>query len=184
MSTTPPPPPDRPTEPLRPARIVPEPVPAAAVMQERVVAPVPDSSAILVRLEDALDSLRMGLIVVGLLAAAALGVAIYALLHDDTGTRGGSRSGLASDARVSRVNDRVDRLSRQVQGLRQARPAATGGAGAGVSARVDALESTVKTLSARPAPKDPTQAIAQLSGRIDDLRSDVDALKQAQSTTP
>ncbi|MDX6721010.1 MAG: hypothetical protein QOJ63_3264, partial [Solirubrobacteraceae bacterium] len=44
--------------------------------------------------------------------------------------------------------------------------------------------STVKTLSARPAPKDPTQAIAQLSGRIDDLRSDVDALKQAQSTSP
>ena len=190
MSTPPPPPPDRPTEPLRPARIVPEPAPPpapppAAVVQERVVAPMPDSSAILVRLEDAVDSLRMGLIVVGLIAAAALGVAIYALLHnDDAATNSGSRSGLASDARVSRVNDRVDRLSRQVQGLRQPRAAATGGAGADVSARVAALERTVRTLSARPAPKDPTQALTQLSGRIDDLRSDVDALKQAQSTTP
>jgi len=185
MSTPPPPPPDRPTEQLRPAPIVPEPAPAAPVVQERVVAPLPDSSAILVRLEDAVDSLRTGLIVVGLLAVAALAVAIYAVAKEDESTSGGSRSGLASDTRVSRVDDRVDRLSRQVQSLRaQGRPALTGGAGSDVADRVDALERTVQRLASRPAPKDATQAIQQLSGRIDELRSDLDALEQAQPTAP
>lgn len=164
MSTTPPP--DRPTERLQPSP------PPSPVYEERVV----DPNGILVRLEDAIGSLRTGLVVVGVIGVAALGVAIYALLADDEG-RDGSRSGLATDSRVSQLDDRIDRISRQVQDLR------SGGAGssAEVEDRVEALERTVRTLADRPS-ADPQQAIDQLSGRIDDIARDVDELKQAPPT--
>src|SRR5919107_6433622 len=114
MSTNPPPPPpDRPTQRLQPTA----PPPPPPVYEERVVAPAADPNAILLRLEDAINSLRTGLMVVGVIAVAALGVAIYALMKDDDAD-GASRSGLASDQRVSRLDDRVDRISRQVQSLR------------------------------------------------------------------
>lgn len=169
MSTTPPP--DRPTERLRPS-------PPQPVYEERVVTPAVDPNIILLRLEDAIGSLRTGLMVVGVIAVAALGVAIYALTKaDDSGS--GSTRGLATDSRVSQLDDRIDRLSRQVQGLRA-------GAGSGSDAvddRVSALEKTVETLAERPS-ADPQQAVDQLSGRIDDLAQDVEALKQAQSQAP
>ena len=131
---------------------------------------------ILLRLEDAVRSLRTGLMVVGVIAVAALGVGIYALMQADDDATGGSRSGLASDSRVSQLDDRIDRISRQVQGLR----AAGGGAdGDAVEGRVAALEKTVQTLADRPS-TDPQQAIDQLSGRIDDIAEDVQALQQAQ----
>ena len=164
-----PPPPDRPTE-----RLAPTP-PPPPVYEERGVAPAVDSNAVLLRIEDSIGSLRTGLMIVGVIAVAALGVAIYALMQDDDGG-GGSRNGLASDSRVSRLDDRIDRISRQVQGLRA-------GAGTGddaVEDRVAALERTVETLADRPS-TDPQQAIDQLSGRIDDLAQDVEAL-QAQPT--
>ena len=131
---------------------------------------------ILLRLEDAVRSLRTGLMVVGVIAVAALGVGIYALMKADDDATGGSRSGLASDSRVSQLDERIDRISRQVQGLR----AAGGGAdGDAVEGRVAALEKTVQTLADRPS-TDPQQAIDQLSGRIDDIAEDVQALQQAQ----
>jgi hypothetical protein len=133
-----------------------------------------DSNVILMRLEDSVATLRTGLMVVGVLAVAAIGVAIYALLSMETD---GSSSGVASAARVSQLEDRVDRLSRQLE-------APGGGAAGDVGAlgeRVAALERTVKTLASRPS-TDPTQAIEQLSGRIDELSGDVEQLKQSQPT--
>jgi len=173
MSTTPPP--DRPTERIPP--VAPAPV-QRPVYEERVVTPAVDPSLVLLRLEDAIGSVRTGLMIVGVIAVAALGVAIYALTKaGDSG--GGSRKGLATNARVSQLSDRIDRLSRQVQGLRSG----GGTSSDAVNARVDALEKTIKTLASRPA-ADPQQAIDQLSGRIDDIAKNVDALKQAQSTAP
>lgn len=177
---TTPPPTDRPTEPLRPLR------PTPPVVEERYVAPSADP--ILVRLEDAVASLRTWLAIVGLLAVVALGVGIYALVaKNDTSSRG-SRSELATDQRVSRVDDRVDRLKSQVQSLRSALASSSGASGAGadtaaLSDRVDQLEQTSKTLAARPA-TDSSQAVKQLSGRIDDLARDVEQLKQQSTTTP
>jgi hypothetical protein len=177
-------PPDRPTEPLRPLQPTPPPV-----VEERVVTPVADSSFVLARLEDAVASLRTWLAVVALLSLVALGVGIYALTRQNDNSSGGSRSGLATDKRVSRVNDRVDRLSRQMQSLRASR-AAAGSAGssadtdtAALSDRIDALESTVKTLAGRSAP-DATQAVKELSGRIDKIAQDVEQLKQDQAAAP
>ena len=169
MSTTPPP--DRPTERLRPS----------PAYDERPVTPAADPNIVLLRLEDALGSLRTGLMIVGVIAVAALGVAIYALMKSDE-SGGGSRSGLASDARVSQLDERIDRISRQVQDER-AGGADTGGASAAVDDRVAALEKTVKTLADRPS-TDPQAAIDQLSERIDDVARDVEALQQAPSQTP
>lgn len=167
MSTNPPPP-DRPTERLRPSP------PPPPVYEERVATAGVDADAILLRLEDAIGSLRTGLMIVGVLAVAALGVAIYSLMQDDD-EGGGSRSGLATDSRVSDLDDRVDRISRQVQGLRSG-----DNAGGDVpEERVAALEETVKDLAERPS-ADPQEAIDELSTRIDDIAQDVEQLKSAQ----
>jgi hypothetical protein len=164
-------PPDRPTE-----RLQPQP-PPQPVYEERVVSPAVDTHAVLLRLEDAVQSLRTGLMIVGVIAVAALGVAIYALMSDEDGGTG-SRSGLATDSRVSQIDDRVDRISRQVQDLRSG-----GGSddeAAALGDRVEALENTVKELADRPAPGDATQAVQELSDRIDDVSADVEQLKSAQ----
>lgn len=156
---------------------------APPVDREPVVAPAVDPNLILVRLEDAVASLRTWLAVVGVLAIVALGVAIYALTRD-ANTSSGSRKGLADNERVTRVSDRVDRLSRQLQSVRASRRAAGAGAGADSAAlgtRLDALQSTVRTLSSRPS-TDATQAVTALSSRLDTLSRDVDQLKQAQAT--
>ncbi len=140
--------------------------------------PAADPNVVFLRLEDAIGSLRTGLMVVGVIAVAALGVAIYALTKaDDPGAA--SNAGAASDARVSQLDDRIDRLSRQVQDLRSG----AGASGDAVDTRVEALEKTVKTLAERPS-ADPQQAIDQLSERIDDIAQDVEALKQTQPQTP
>lgn len=165
-------PPDRPTEPLRPIP------PRQPIVEERVVSSAADPNAVLLRLEDAVDSLRTGLMIVGVIAVAALGVAIYALMKEDDGGSD-SRRGLASDARVSQLDSRIDRLSRQVQDARS--DARQGASAAAVGDRVDALETAVKELADRPAPGDATQAVQELSDRIDDVAADVERLKTTQA---
>lgn len=192
---TTPPPPDRPTQPLprsRPAPVAAEPplgpAPVAAepplgpapVVRERVATPVVDPTVILLRLEDTIDALRTWLVVVGLVAVAALGVALYAVLDDDTSSSIGSTRGAASDERVTQIETRVDRLSRQVQDLR------SGGSAddtAALANRIDSLEKSVKSQSGQPATSGTQQAIDELSGRIDDIAGDVRQLKEAQTTT-
>ena len=163
MSTTPP---DRPTQ---------RPRPSPPDYDERGVPPGGDANVVLQRLEHALGSLRTGLMVVGVIAVAALGVAAYALIKAGDEVAGGSGDGGASSERVSRLDDRVDRLSRQVQDAR----AGGESSGDGLEDRVAALERTAKTLAERPS-TDPQQAIDQLSERIDDVTEDVEALQQAQ----
>ena len=147
------------------------------------MAPAADPGFALARLEDAVASLRMWLAVVGLLAVVALGASIYALTREDD-TSNGSRRGLASDERVSRLDDRVDRLSRQLQSVRASGAASKDDADtAALGDRMDELEKAVQQLSERPA-TDATQAVEELSGRIDDLARDVEQLKQQAQTTP
>jgi hypothetical protein len=145
------------------------------VYEQRGAAPGVDPNVILVRLEDAVGSLRTGLTIVGVIAVAALAVAIYALVQANDSSSAGSRNGLATDSRVSQLEDRVDRLSRQVQDLRSG-----GGSSAALDSRIAALERTVKTLASRPS-TDPTPAIDELSGRVNALSQDVEQLKQTQT---
>lgn len=141
------------------------------------MAPATDPNAILLRLEDSLNSLRTGLMIVGVIAVAALGVAIYALMKDDEG--GAASGNAASESRVSQIDDRVDRLSRQVQDVRS--DVRGGGDTDELGDRVEALENTVKELAERPAPGDATQAVQELSDRIDDVSAEVEELKSAQA---
>jgi TolA-binding protein len=173
MSTTPPP--DRPTERLQPAAPPPQ--------YERVVQPgVPvatDATLLFARLEDAISSLRTALVVVGVLAVAALGLALYAVLHDSGST--GTTRGAASADRVARLDDRVDRLSRQVQQLR------SGSAGApALTRRLDELSRQVAALRSQggsdAASQDTAQGLQDLNQRVDDLSRRVDELSQAPTT--
>jgi hypothetical protein len=183
MSTTPPP--DRPTERLQPTAPPPPEMPPPVSYARPVDPGVPvatDPNLLFVRLEDSIASLRTALVFVGILAVLALGVGIYALVKDDGKT--GTTRGAASDARVTRVNDRVSRLSRQVQSLRSG-----GTSPAALATRVDALSRSVTALrtsqaSGANAAPDPTKAIQDLSTRIDDLDRQIQALKQGQTTTP
>ena len=144
-----------------------------------VAAPAVDPNVILLRLEDAIEALRTWLVVVGVLALAALCVAVYALATDDEGDGrgGGSQTGLASDERVSQLENRIDRISRQVQGLRSD---AGSSDTAEIGDRIEALERRVESLPAGGSGDDATQAVEQLSGRVDELSKDIDELKSAQ----
>lgn len=171
-SIPPPPPPERPTEQI----YVP---PAEPLVRERVLAAPPLEAGLLAA---RLSSLQTWLAIVALIAVAAIAVAIYALTRDNKATT----SAGASDARVTQLDARVNSLSSQVKSLR---PGAGAGAAsssttAALGTRVGALEHSVSTLTSRPAAADPTQAISQLSTRVDTLASQVAALKQAPPQTP
>jgi polyhydroxyalkanoate synthesis regulator phasin len=167
MSTTPPP--DRPTERLQPTPPPPQ--------YERAVEPRAPMAADATLLITAISSLRTWLVLVAVLAVAAVGLGLYAVLRNDNGTTRGS----ASADRVARLNDRVDRLSRQVRQLRSA----SSGTSA-LSRRVDALSRQIAALRSQGAngssPTDPTQAIQDLNKRVDDLSRQVQQLGQAQTT--
>ncbi len=144
MSTDPPPPSDRSTEPLRPRE---------PVVREHVAEEVIDPG-LLERLEDAVRSLRTALALVGVLATVALGVAIYALTETDDGEA--SRDG-ASRERVSRLDERVDRLSRQLQRTR----ARDGG---------DAEESDLRSLQQQLERRASTGEVEQLRSSLQRLQ--------------
>lgn len=181
MST--PPPPDPPTQRLQPSPPPPETPPPPAY--ERTVEPgVPvasDPSLLIVRLEDAVHSLRTAVAFVGVLSVLALGLALYALLQDD-GSDGRADRGAASNERVSNLDDRVDRLSRQAQSVRAA--VRSDDDTTELSDRVDALSRQVQSVRGQAgsaAAPDATQAIEQLDQRLDDLGQRVDELSQNQT---
>jgi outer membrane murein-binding lipoprotein Lpp len=141
-----------------------------------------DPNLLLVRLQDTIASLRTALAFVGVLAVVALGVALYTLLKNDTNGRSGR--GAASNARVTNLSNRVDRLSRQIQSAR----AGSSGSAAGLSTRVSTLSRSVSALRSQvastPQATDPTKALQDLSTRIDTLDKQVQTLSsQAQTTT-
>jgi polyhydroxyalkanoate synthesis regulator phasin len=181
MSTVPPPePPTRRIDPVAPPPPVYEERP---VYQERVVDPV-DPNLMFVRLEDAISSLRTGLVFVGVLTVLAIGLAIYAITQtNDDNTNAGTRAG-ASSQRVATLDDRVDRLSRQVQ---QARADAR--AAQALTTRIDSLSRSVSALRAQgagggAAASEVTSAITALDKRLDTVEQQVQDLNTNQTTTP
>jgi len=180
MSTTPPPP-DRPTEPLPPA--------GAPSVRERVVdEPVAAADPLVfARLEDSLRSLRTAVVLLGLLSVAALAVAVYALINSQEADRGSASSG-----RVARLDDRVDKLSRDLQRTRQSTSGTADRSDVdqvqrSVSEKADAedvrsLQRTVAKLQAQVADAgsndDTNAALDQIDQRLDDLSRQ---LRQVQS---
>jgi hypothetical protein len=187
MSTAPPPP-DGPTEPLPPAdaprvreRLVEEPVVPAAD-------PLP-----IVHFEDALRSLRTAVVLLGLLSVAALGVAVYALIKGQEADRGSAGSG-----RVSRLEDRVDRLSRDLQRTRESTRGTADAADVNRlqtrlgdkadAADVGKLQRTVAKLETQVAQSqsktDTSTALDQVDQRLDDVSRQVRELQDTQQTSP
>ena len=103
VSTPPPPedPPEEPTRPLPPAT----PPPARVGVEREVAAPVEDPYRTELLL-DQLRSLRTALAIVGVIAVAALAVAVYAVLTKDEVSDAGAG---ASSQQVADLADRVTR---------------------------------------------------------------------------
>lgn len=171
------PPSDRPTQHLRPG-------PPLERERERLVER--HDPLILERLEEAVRSLRTAVMLLGALAAIALGVAVYAVIKADDAEDDGGRSG-ASRGRVAELDDRVDRLSRQVRSLRGSNSGdADSGdleslrgeiSGRATKAQVDELSSRIDELGEGGSGGD----TAALEERLDTLAEQVEELQTSQT---
>ena len=177
-----------PEDPTR--RLAPEPPPPPrhpypherAVVEEEVVTG-PDRLDMLM---DDLRSLRTALILTGLLALAALGVGLWALLtnDDDEGTRDGLRARVSQlDERVEELEQRqrraseesdVARLQRQLEQTRQAAQAARASAASAAGAN-EQLRGQLSDLAEQN--EQLAEQNTQLAGRIDQLSDAVDELR-------
>jgi hypothetical protein len=165
------------------------------VVRERYVEePLVEADPLAVaRVGDALRSLRTAVVLLGLLSVAALGLAVYALMQSQEADRGSASSG-----RVARLDDRVDRLSRDVQRTRES---TTGTAdqsdvnqvqdelsGKASSSDVRKLERTVGKLQTEVADAksndDTTAALDQVDQRLDDMSRQLRELQANQQTSP
>ena len=105
---------DDPTRPLPPTDPrIPPPRPGAPLVSERVV--VDGDLHWRQEIIDRLASLRTAVVLVAILAAAALGVGLWALVKADDNATSGRRA--ASAARVSALEQRVDALENRVGDL-------------------------------------------------------------------
>lgn len=180
---------DQPTQ-----HLAPTPVPAA---RPRVPAdglaprgPV-DGGQAFADLAASVRAMRNALVGIGLATLLALVVGIYALSEARKDDGPG-----ASSARVSQLDDRVDRLSRQLQKLRSGPSSADNAdvdalrqqlSGTAKASDVESLRSAVDKLRAQPASgdSDGTQtAIDDISGRVDELAAAVKQLQQEPQTAP
>lgn len=189
MSTEPPYPDEQPT-----TRI---PAPAAPV-RARVPAGPPVAETAVVdalavdRLAAAISSLRTMLAFVGVISLAALALGAYAL-HKATQDDGKG----ASRARVARLDDRVTRLSRQVQSTRASSGTSASASevsalqkqvnGAAKASDVQKLSDSVAKLSAASSSAggsgtNQSTAISTLSQRVDKLSQQVQTLQQSSGS--
>jgi outer membrane murein-binding lipoprotein Lpp len=129
---------------------------------------------------DELRSLKRALALVGVIAIAALGVALWALL--DQQDSGDGTSG-ASSERVSRLEDRVDELEGDVE------DAASDESVSRLRQEQEDLAEQVGQLSEQSSGSDSQEAVDQLEQQVEDLGGRVDDLEQQQDaggteTTP
>jgi len=159
--------------PEEPTRRIPR---ARPIATEREVVHTAPEQTLWAEVLDRLGSVRAGLVAVTVLALAALGVALWALLNP-TGNR--DQDG-ASRVRVERLADRVDRLESQVG---QVAPAGSVAAirdrERALERRVQGLEATVqKGAAAGQNVEQLTTAVQALQDSVDSLDQRVQALEQ------
>lgn len=168
-------PPERP--PQRPAGVPPpEDVPTRVFEPSEPVRPVAAVSP-----EPAfwtLDSLRTGLAVVGVLAVAALGVAVWALLRDHSPRRAVVRSG-PPPAQLAALTREVQTLSAEVRALRKSSATAARNAAA-ADRGVAQLKSSARKTSARSAGT--AQQVSRLQTQVNKLSSQVAQLRSRQQS--
>jgi outer membrane murein-binding lipoprotein Lpp len=161
--------------PEEPTRRIP---PARPIATEREVVRTAPEETLWAEVLDRLSSVRAGLVVVTVLALAALGVALWAVL-EDPGDQ--DRQG-ASPVRVERLADRVDRLESQV-----GEAASEGGVAAirdeqrAVQRRVQAVEATVaQSRTAKQDLENMAADVHALEASVEALDQRIEALEQQQ----
>jgi hypothetical protein len=143
--------------------------PARPVATERAVVRTAPEETLWAEVLDRLGSVRTGLFVVAVIALAALGVALWALL-DDTGDADRED---ASRVRVERLADRVDRLeSRLGEAASEGGVAAIRDGQRALERRVQTLEATVE--ESRAAAQD----LEEIAAAVEALQDSVEALEQ------
>jgi cytochrome oxidase Cu insertion factor (SCO1/SenC/PrrC family) len=159
--------------PEEPTRAIP---PARPIATERTVVRTESEERLWAEVLDRLGSLRAGLLVVGVIALAALGVALWALLDNDADREDASR------VRVERLADRVDRLESQVSDT-----ASEGGLAAirdrqaALQRRVQALRVTVdESRAAIQDVEETAAAVEALQDSVDGLEQRLEAVEQQQ----
>ncbi len=175
----------------QPTRILRQPVDPDAPARYVAAGPVGVDPDWADRTEDRLRSLQGLLALASVLALAALGVGIWALVDDDGDDS--SREG-ASRARVVALSDRVERLESRAD-----RPAPASTAGQASEADLDALEDDVAALKSQVAAGGDgggesgdaatEQSVSALATRVDELAGQVDELRMqppadGTATTP
>ena len=152
--------------------------PARPIATERAVVRTVPEETLWAEVLDRLGSVRTGLVVVALIALAALGVALWALLDD----AGDSDRQDASRVRVERLADRVDRLESQVgEAASQGGVAAIRDGQRALQRRVQALEAPVE--ESRAAAEDVQEiaaSIVALQDSVEALEQRMDVLEQQQ----
>ena len=166
MSTPPPPedPPEEPTRPLPPAT----PPPARVGVERELAAPVEDPYRTELLL-DQLRSFRTALAIVGVIAVAALAVAVYAVLTKDEVSDAGAG---ASSQQVADLADRVDALEADVKTR-------------ATKNQVSQLSDDVKALSDdvdKAAKQSESAASSDNGGTDEQARSSIDKLDQSVQT--
>lgn len=170
---------DPPTEPLRPrAPLHPADagVPVAATVDPAWTA----------QLEDQIRSLKGLAALLTVLTLAALGLAAWAIIRDDDTEAG------PSQARVARIDEKVDRLEQRVGGDTAAAKAAPSTSDLDAKADAADVEALRKEVAAAKADAKAAsgasstdagaspEAVTALDGRIDQLEKDVEELRTAQ----
>ena len=139
------------------------------------------------RVEEQIRKLKQLAAVLGLLAALATGLALWALLDDDEGGDGRG----ASRASVSRLDDRVDRLENRlgnaseendISNVREdLQDKANKEDVANLQGEVEQLRQAVARAGRGD---DSAQAVEELSARVDQLEQDVQELQREQEQQP
>jgi TolA-binding protein len=169
-------PPEEPTSRLPPAQ---EPPPR--VREREYLGPEDDGTrGLLVELQDQVRSLRTAVVLLGLLAVVALGIAAWALVKsNDANNNDNAQSGnAASAARVSKLEDRVSSLETKVDNR------ATKGDLNDLETQQKDLADRVSKLESKSgqtqnaASKD---AVNQVSQDVQDLQKRVDDLEKQQA---
>ena len=134
-------------------------------VEREVAAPVEDPYRTELLL-DQLRSLRTALAIVGLIAVAALAVAVYAVLTKDEVSDAGAG---ASSQQVADLDDRVDALEADVKTR-------------ATKNQVSQLSDDVKALSDKVAKQSESAASSDNGGTDEQARSSIDKLEQSVQT--
>ena len=150
---------------------------------EREVTVAPDDYVWREEVIDRLNSLRTAVVLLGIVAVAALGIALWALLTQEE--EGDARRG-ASVSQVRDLEQRVDNLEQELDNV------PSRGAVSQLSDSVDSLDERVSSLEDEGGDASATQQaiedlqgdIQQLSDSVQQLDERVQAVEEQQSTSP